>query len=145
MNRKLAQRNPVNIALAFAATVFSLLAASSSLASTLFALKSQRRHRHVWPTGTQLKTVPVPEPPPPRGIYQRSERGDRSRQGPFLDTAIGSDGQACASCHFHAGADSRSKNQLNPASALFPRIRLFCLRHEWRCPNYQLKTQSLDC
>ncbi|MEE8311957.1 MAG: cytochrome c peroxidase, partial [Candidatus Binatia bacterium] len=29
----------------------------------------------------------------------------------------GSDGvQACASCHFHSGADSRLKNQINPAS-----------------------------
>ena len=28
---------------------------------------------------------------------------------------VGSDGvQACASCHFHAGADNRSKNQVNP-------------------------------
>jgi cytochrome c peroxidase len=27
---------------------------------------------------------------------------------------VGSDGQACASCHFHAGADSRTKNQLSP-------------------------------
>ncbi len=28
---------------------------------------------------------------------------------------IGSDGiQSCASCHFHAGADSRAKNQLEP-------------------------------
>ena len=33
----------------------------------------------------------------------------------FWDMAVGSDGvQACASCHFHAGADSRSRNQLNP-------------------------------
>lgn len=33
----------------------------------------------------------------------------------FWDMQIGSDGiQACASCHFHAGADNRSKNQLNP-------------------------------
>jgi cytochrome c peroxidase len=32
----------------------------------------------------------------------------------FWDQAIGSDGQACASCHFHAGADSRIQNQLNP-------------------------------
>ena len=28
---------------------------------------------------------------------------------------VGSDGvQACASCHFHAGADNRAKNQLSP-------------------------------
>lgn len=33
----------------------------------------------------------------------------------FWDMQVGSDGlTACASCHFHAGADSRSKNQLNP-------------------------------
>lgn len=32
----------------------------------------------------------------------------------FWDTNVGSDGQACGSCHFHAGADSRVKNQINP-------------------------------
>lgn len=35
----------------------------------------------------------------------------------FWDMNAGSDGvQACASCHFHAGADSRAKNQMNPGS-----------------------------
>ena len=34
----------------------------------------------------------------------------------FWDMQVGSDGvQACASCHFHAGTDNRSKNALNPA------------------------------
>ncbi len=33
----------------------------------------------------------------------------------FWDMQVGSDGvQACASCHFKAGADDRTKNQLNP-------------------------------
>lgn len=32
----------------------------------------------------------------------------------FWDSAVGSDGLACASCHFKAGADSRSKNQISP-------------------------------
>ncbi len=33
----------------------------------------------------------------------------------FWDMQVGSDAvQACATCHFHAGADNRSKNQLNP-------------------------------
>ena len=32
----------------------------------------------------------------------------------FWEQQLGSDGQACASCHFHAGADARSKNQINP-------------------------------
>ena len=32
----------------------------------------------------------------------------------FWDAQVGSDGIACASCHFHAGADNRIKNQINP-------------------------------
>ncbi|QXP86854.1 cytochrome-c peroxidase [Methylococcus capsulatus] len=32
----------------------------------------------------------------------------------FWDMNVGSDGMACASCHFHAGADVRTKNALNP-------------------------------
>jgi len=32
----------------------------------------------------------------------------------FWDQQAGSDNQACASCHFHAGADTRLRNQLNP-------------------------------
>jgi cytochrome c peroxidase len=32
----------------------------------------------------------------------------------FWDMQVGSAGQACASCHYNAGADSRSINQLNP-------------------------------
>ncbi|NOT13693.1 MAG: cytochrome-c peroxidase [Methylococcaceae bacterium] len=32
----------------------------------------------------------------------------------FWDSQVGSDGIACASCHFHAGADNRFKNQINP-------------------------------
>ena len=32
----------------------------------------------------------------------------------FWDSQVGSDGMACASCHFQAGADNRIKNQVNP-------------------------------
>src|SRR5262249_19448259 len=38
----------------------------------------------------------------------------------FWDQQVGSDGQACASCHFHAGADNRVINQLNPGSQSVP-------------------------
>jgi cytochrome c peroxidase len=34
----------------------------------------------------------------------------------FWDEQVGSDGQACASCHFQAGVDPRSVNVLNPGS-----------------------------
>ncbi|MGE3170982.1 MAG: cytochrome c peroxidase [Planctomycetota bacterium] len=33
----------------------------------------------------------------------------------FWDQQAGSDGMACASCHFHAGADNRVRNQLSPS------------------------------
>lgn len=39
----------------------------------------------------------------------------------FWDMQLGSDGfTACASCHYHAGADPRSKNQVNPGVLAFP-------------------------
>jgi len=42
----------------------------------------------------------------------------------FWDMQVGSDGvQSCASCHFHAGADNRSKNALNPAQLTLFDIR----------------------
>ncbi|MGI9291692.1 MAG: cytochrome c peroxidase, partial [Gammaproteobacteria bacterium] len=34
----------------------------------------------------------------------------------FWDTQSGSNGEACATCHYHAGSDNRSKNQLNPGT-----------------------------
>jgi cytochrome c peroxidase len=59
-----------------------------------------------------LGGVPLLDPGP---IYL-SDRQALQRLGKalFWDQQLGSDGQACASCHFHAGADNRSKNQLNP-------------------------------
>ena len=53
----------------------------------------------------------------------------------FWDIQAGSDGQSCASCHFHAGADSRAKNQLNPGkNGGFDLTRTF-----EGGPNYTLK------
>jgi cytochrome c peroxidase len=38
----------------------------------------------------------------------------------FWDMQVGSDDvQACASCHFNAGADFRTKNQLTPSDDIF--------------------------
>jgi cytochrome c peroxidase len=46
----------------------------------------------------------------------------------FWDMQVGSDGlTACASCHFHAGADSRSKNQLSPGVVATPKDMTFQL------------------
>jgi cytochrome c peroxidase len=43
----------------------------------------------------------------------------------FGDMQAGSDGQACASCHFHAGADNRARNQLSPGLKAVPEDTLF--------------------
>jgi cytochrome c peroxidase len=38
----------------------------------------------------------------------------------FWDMSVGSDGMACASCHFHAGADARISNSLSPGLIELP-------------------------
>jgi cytochrome c peroxidase len=54
----------------------------------------------------------------------------------FWDMQLGSDGiQSCASCHFHAGADNRSKNQINPGLLASLKDTTFQVGGG---PNYQL-------
>lgn len=71
-----------------------------------------------WAQLASLKTVAVPEPTN-LSLYVR-DRAAAVQLGKalFWDMQMGSDGvQACATCHFHAGADSRTRNQLNPGQA----------------------------
>src|SRR5690349_18066898 len=63
-----------------------------------------------------LDTVPVPPVPGLDQIIQNRAAAIALGKALFWDTATGSDGQACASCHFHAGADNRIKNQINPGT-----------------------------
>ncbi len=68
-----------------------------------------------------LKTVAIPEPP---GLneYVR-DRTALIALGKifFWDMQVGSDGRtACATCHFHAGADHRPQNMLSDPNAPFP-------------------------
>ena len=54
----------------------------------------------------------------------------------FWDMQVGSDAvQACASCHFRAGADPRSKNQLSPGLKHVPQQDL---NFKTGGPNFQL-------
>ena len=71
-----------------------------------------------------LKCTPVPEP------FTVDATGNKTSISPsiiknkaalialgkmlFWDSQVGSDGLACASCHFQAGADNRVKNQIDP-------------------------------
>lgn len=62
-----------------------------------------------------LKTVSVPEPDNLGDFVKDKVAAIALGKTLFWDMQVGSDGiQSCASCHFHAGADNRSKNQVNP-------------------------------
>ncbi len=65
-----------------------------------------------------LRNVTIPEP---ENLYSFLRQGPLAKRAVialgkafFWDMQVGSDGQACATCHFSAGADPRAKNQLSP-------------------------------
>jgi cytochrome c peroxidase len=62
-----------------------------------------------------LRAIPVPRPSD-LGAYVRDEEAAIALgKALFWDMQVGSDGKtACGTCHFRAGADPRSKNQLTP-------------------------------
>src|SRR4051794_15865512 len=67
------------------------------------------------PPPPSLKTVTVPEPANLSDFIRDKKAAIALGKALFWDMQVGSDGVvACASCHFHAGADNRSVNQLNP-------------------------------
>ena len=62
-----------------------------------------------------LTTLTVPEPPNLSDFIEDKAAAILLGKALFWDMQVGSDGiQACASCHFHAGADSRTKNVMSP-------------------------------
>ena len=86
-------------------------------AAALALLAPARGDAHVLPIPGPLSELPVPygsnsttQPPLVRDVVTAIALG----KALFWDEAIGSDGMACASCHFHAGADARVRNALGP-------------------------------
>jgi cytochrome c peroxidase len=61
-----------------------------------------------------LKQLPVPLPSNLGDFVVDRQAAIILGKALFWDQQAGSDGLACASCHFHAGADNRTKNQLSP-------------------------------
>lgn len=66
------------------------------------------------PLPGSLKELPVPLPDNLADFVLDKQAAIVLGKAFFWDEQAGTDGIACASCHFHAGADSRTKNQLNP-------------------------------
>ena len=66
-----------------------------------------------------LRRVPAPRPSNIADFIQDEKSAIVLGKALFWDTQVSSDGvQACASCHFHAGADNRSRGQLSPGLLL---------------------------
>lgn len=64
-----------------------------------------------------LNQISVPEPPSLFLYVKNKTAAIRLGKAMFWDMQAGSDGAtACASCHFHAGADNRIKNTVNPGT-----------------------------
>jgi len=88
-----------------------------------------------------LKDVQVPQPNNLAAFVKDKTAAIKLGKSFFWDMQVGSDGlMSCASCHFHAGADNRSKNQINPGLLVTPdRDTTFQIGGT---PNYQLKPED---
>jgi len=95
---------------AWLACVFLLATLTAQLARTQVGTFPQDKP----PLPGSLKTVPVPLPPNLSDFVKDNNAAIVLGKTLFWDQNAGSDGLACASCHFHAGADNRTKNALDP-------------------------------
>ena len=93
-----------------------------------------------------LKTVPVPGPSDALLLQFVKNKKAAIELGKafFWDSRVGSDNKtACASCHFNAGTDNRTKNQIDPGLLrLFPTLVGGNPGHTFQLggnPNYTLK------
>jgi len=67
-----------------------------------------------------LKAANAPKPPDVQRFIRDELAAQKLGKALFWDMQAGSDGRtACASCHYNAGADNRSRNQLNPRGGSF--------------------------
>src|SRR5712671_863397 len=75
-----------------------------------------------------LKRVSIPQPTNLAKYVKDQSALVALGKALFWDMEAGSDGrQACASCHFHAGADHRAQNQLSNPSGVFSPNHLLTL------------------
>ncbi|WP_242053557.1 cytochrome c peroxidase [Nostoc sp. FACHB-888] len=93
-----------------------------------------------------LKSVSVPEPDNLGDFVKDKAAAIKLGKTLFWDMQVGSDGQtSCATCHFHAGADNRSKNQVSPGLLRINADRTVNPDTAFNvggAPNYQLRKED---
>ncbi|WP_445372358.1 cytochrome-c peroxidase [Methylomonas sp. HW2-6] len=109
---------------------------ASAFLSAAFSVGS---NAEIAPSVGSLKTVPVPTPSNLSRFVKNQDSLVQLGKALFWDNAAGFKGQACASCHFHAGADSRFKNQISPHGAS-GNSDFDAMKTGSGGPNYTLKT-----
>lgn len=95
------------------------------------------------PALQSLRKVPIPKPSNLSTFVANEQAAIQLGKALFWDMKVGSDGvSACASCHFHAGVDNRSKNQLSPGLLIVDAQGRPAPDNTFQVggPNYQLKT-----
>lgn len=98
------------------------------------------------PPLTSLKSVSVPVPDNLGDFVKDKVAAIKLGKALFWDMQVGSDGKtSCATCHFHAGADNRSKNQISPGLLRINADRTVNPDTAFDvggAPNYQLKPED---
>lgn len=84
---------------------------------TVFAAMAMMLFLPDYAPAQSLKAIEVPEPPMLWKFVRNKEVAIQLGKALFWDMQLGSDGMtACATCHFHAGTDDRTRNSLNPGT-----------------------------
>jgi cytochrome c peroxidase len=107
--RRVALRGAIALAIALAGLVTWIAAGGTGAAGARGG-----------PTLAALDTLPVPTPPQEATYIKDKPSAVKLGKALFWDMQAGSDGRtACATCHYNAGADNRSRNQINPRGGTF--------------------------
>jgi cytochrome c peroxidase len=87
----------------------------------LFGIWGNSLHSIGMNCGTRMEGLKQVSTPTPSNLYDfvaNKEAAIGLGKALFWDMQVGSDGKtACATCHFHAGADNRGKNSVSPGLA----------------------------
>ena len=118
------------------------------ISSLLCAGLSAQEPPHIEPPPgppPSLQATPIPPVPGLMEIVRDPSWAIVLGKALFWDQQAGSDGNACGTCHYHAGADHRFKNQISPSllSAVPGKAGVFDpMPAGTGGPNYQLKPED---